>query len=269
MIKKCVEENENEILEYIGENYNKCLYLYLDFIKYGLNNPNVNVYLQKEKECIKSIILTYYTGMHIFARNTDFNISEIVELIKEKNPSMICGEKRTINALEKDLQDYDPEYGWVRELSAIEKVDDSNIIKNSKEDFESITNLLLSDEDIGGSYTFDNMLSQIIERNKEGYGRNYVIKDGNKVISHAGTGAENEKVAILSYVITDSNYRHQGLAKKLCNSVCYDLIKEGKKVYLINYTNESTALYDKLGFKICCDWGKLYKNVKKEEKYND
>ena len=29
-------------------------------------------------------------------------------------------------------------------------------------------------------------------------------------------------------------------------------------IYLINYTDESIGLYDKLGFKISCEIGKLY-----------
>ena len=37
-----------------------------------------------------------------------------------------------------------------------------------------------------------------------------------------------------------------------------NLLDEGKKVYLINYTDESTGLYDKLGFEVSCEIGKLY-----------
>ena len=62
--------------------------------------------------------------------------------------------------------------------------------------------------------------------------------------------------------MTDEIYRGKGLATKVCSKLCNDLIDEGKKIYLINYTNESTGLYDKLGFKVLCDWGKLYKNNK-------
>ena len=68
---------------------------------------------------------------------------------------------------------------------------------------------------------------------------------------------------MLAYVITDPEYRGKGLARKVCEKVCKDVIDEGKKVYLINYSKESTALYDKIGFKICAEWAKMFINLKK------
>ena len=70
--------------------------------------------------------------------------------------------------------------------------------------------------------------------------------------------AEIDEIAVLSNVITNPSYRGKGLATIVCSKLCNDLIDEGKKVYLINYTEESTGLYDKLGFEISCEIGKLY-----------
>lgn len=266
MIKKCSANDINRIYEYIGDNYNKCLYLYLDFIKYGLNNTNVKMYIQENDNRIIGIALTYYSGMHIFSQNSELNIKEWIDLISDINPTMICGTKEIISKLENEIQNYCSEYGWVRELKCIDKkIDVKGVSKATMDDFMNIANLLFSDNDIGGSYRLDELYNQIVERNNEKYGRNYIIKEGNNIIAHAGTGAENNKVAMLNYVITSPEHRGKGLATKVTAKVCYDLINEGKKVYLINYTNESTGLYDKIGFRISCEWGKLFKNLKKEE----
>lgn len=265
MIEQLLEKNDEVILETIGDRYGECLYLYLDYIKYGINNQNIKIWLIKNSENIEVIILKYYTGMHIFSPNNSHEIANIIQIVEREHPTIICAEKRIIEQLEKSnkLKNYTSEYGWVRRLDSTSATDESGIIKNpNNEELKRTTKLLLSDPDIGGSYTFDSMYSQIIERHKEKYGRNYILKDGNKVIAHAGTGAENEKVGVLSYVITHPDYRRRGLAAKLCASVCHDLIKEGKSVFLINYSNESTALYDKLGFKVHCECGKLFLNNK-------
>ena len=42
--------------------------------------------------------------------------------------------------------------------------------------------------------------------------------------------------------------------------------KENKDVFLINYSTESTALYDKLGFEQCCEWGKIFLDSNKLNK---
>lgn len=46
MIRKCNLEDINEIYDYIGNDYQNCLYTYIDLVKYGLNNENFNVWIQ-------------------------------------------------------------------------------------------------------------------------------------------------------------------------------------------------------------------------------
>ncbi len=259
MLKR-LKKDSHHILEYIGDDYSKCLYLYLDYIKYGVNNSNIKIWIQEnENSCITSIILMYYTGMHIFSKNKDCDYNEIKELIIKENPSPICAEKDIIVALTNMGLDYKQEYGWVRVLDKIEFSTDSfDVYKAKENDLEELTKLIYRDNDINNSYTFDDLYKQILARNKEKYGRNYIIKKDGIIVSHAGTGAENDKVSVLNYVMTDPLYRGQGLATKVVGKLCFDLIKEGKKIYLVNYTEESTRLYDKLGFKVCCEIGKLY-----------
>ena len=54
MLKRVEQSDVELIKEYIGNEYDKCLYLYLDFIKYGLSNPNLKFWFDIEKSEIKS-----------------------------------------------------------------------------------------------------------------------------------------------------------------------------------------------------------------------
>lgn len=264
MIIKAEQQDYEEILSYIGNKHYKCIYLYLDLKQYGFDNDNVKCWIQRNNKDIIAVILMYYTGMHIFS-NGNYEIKEIASLIKEENPTIICAEKNIVEELAEEVkEEYIEEYGWVRGLSEIEFECDKEVTTASKEDFKQIAKLLYEDENIGSSYELESLEKQMIERNEQKFVRNYVIKNyKGDVISHAGTGAEDEKLAMLNYVITHPEYRNKGLAKRVCNVICAELINEGKNVYLINYSNESTKLYDKIGFKICCEWGKLYKDLKK------
>lgn len=266
MIVECLDKKYEKIIEdYIGDNYYKCIYLYLDLKKYGFSNNNIKTWIQvKDNKEISTVILMYYTGMHVFSIKHDYDIKELCEFVKVKRPAMICGEKTIISNIYNnlDISDYNIELGWVRELDYIESFNRDGIEKAKEEDFYQIAKLLYDDEDLGSSYKLEELKNQMYERNKEKYVRNYIIRNEDEIICHAGTGAENEKVAMLSYVITNPKFRNKGYAKKLCSAVCEDLIKENKKVYLINYSTESTALYDKLGFKICSEWGKIFLNLK-------
>lgn len=259
MFKRVEKKDEPLIKEYIGTEYDKCLYLYLDFIKYGLTNENLKFWLDIENNEIKCMILKYYSGIHIFSKNKDCNYDEITKLINNETPSVICAEKFLIENLSEILNEteYAEEYGWVRVLSKHYQCENSMVEKAEEKDFKEISNLIINDH-MGEFYDLNELISQIKERADDDYGRNYIIKEKDKIISNASTTAESDEIAVLSNVITDPSFRGKGLATKVCSKLCNDLIDEGKKVYLINYTEESTRLYDKLGFERSCEIGKLY-----------
>ena len=259
MFRRVESEDEELIKDYIGTDYDKCLYLYLDFVKYGLNNENLKFWLDKENDEIRCVILKYYSGMHVYSKNKDCDFDKISELILEESPSVICAEKYLIEKLAEKLSetDYEVEYGWVRVLSKHFPCENSMVERAGEKDLKNICDLIINDH-MGVFYDYDELYSQIKEREDDNFGRNYIIKDGDKIISNASTNAEVEGIAVLSNVITDSEYRGKGLATKVCSKMCNDLIDEGKNIYLVNYTEESVGLYDKLGFEISCEIGKLY-----------
>lgn len=259
MIKICNKEDSNTIDNYIDSNYEKCLYLYLNYKKYGLVSNDICMYMQYNDEILIALILKYHDCIHIYSKFKDCNYNEICDFISKVKPKVICAESEIIKKLELLLKnDYNSEYGWIRQLKNYSLNNDYQVKQASYKDFMDIAKLLYSDKDISCTYSIDELYKQIADRNIQKYGRNYIIKSGNKIISHGGTGAENDKVAVINYVITDELYRRKGFATKIVKTLCHDLIKESKNVYLINYTNESTALYDKLGFEIVCNWGKLF-----------
>ncbi len=261
MLKKYDGVDKQLLVEYIGDNYNKCLYLYLNFMKYDNNNPNVKTWYEIEFNKIKCIVLKYFNGMHIFSKDNDYNIENIIDIIKEEKPSNISGERKTISKIEEQVKllSYVSEYGWVRCMDTPFPFESNEVKIASIEDIHEIAELVIKDKDISNSYSFDQLYNQIRVRNLEAYGRNYIIKINGRIVTHASTGAENDKVSVLSYVMTDEKNRGKGLATKVCSKLCNDLLREGKKVYLINYTNESTKLYDKIGFKVVDEWTKMYR----------
>ena len=50
MIRKCNLEDIDEIFDYIGNDYQNCLYTYIDLVEYGLNNENFHVWIQIKNE---------------------------------------------------------------------------------------------------------------------------------------------------------------------------------------------------------------------------
>ena len=77
MITRCSKKDEAKILSYIGKDYPSCLYLYLDLKNYGFNSEIVDIYVQYEDDVITSVLLNYYSCLHVFSRENSFDAEEI------------------------------------------------------------------------------------------------------------------------------------------------------------------------------------------------
>ncbi len=259
MIKR-IQNDKYNLMEYIGEEYYRCLYLYLDYKQFGVNNNNIEMYVQEDNDSIVAVCLKYSSSLHIYSKQLNCNYEELSWFINENKYRAVFAEAQIISNLERNLNvQYKSEYGNVWQISNITDGDVSDVELANITDFEEIAKLIMSDEDIASSYDYDNLVKQLRDRYIDNFGRNYVIRDENKIISHICTNAEVDNVAIVALLIVDINYRRMGIATKMLRKITKELSMEGKKAYLINYTQNSTALYEKLGMKKCCEWGKLIK----------
>lgn len=246
-----------DVIDYIGEQYYKSLYLFLNIKKYGLENPNIKIWMQVDGS-ISSVILKYHNGMHIFSNSTSFELGSVVDLIKLEHPKIICAEKKIIKLLQSHLKLYKSEYGFVAKFNGFEFSPPKYDIRvASEKDFDSMVKMLLKD-DIGKVYSFDDLKNQIKSRISDNYSRSYCIYENNTLVSQVSTGAEESGIATISYVMTDSNYRNRGYAKELVRYMSKQLYGEGFDIYLIYYSENAGKLYLNSGYKNVCEIGKLY-----------
>ena len=262
MIIKCNESYEKNILTYIGKDYFSCLYLYLNIKKYGFNSNKIDIYIQEKNNNISCVLLKYYSCLHIFSKNNDFELIELNSFIEHNSFSMIYCSAATADIIYSNLSKNiknksDITKGWVAKITNVDKKPNILPIYAKKEDFEQIIKLIYEDEDIGRSYNFEELTKQIEERNKEGYSRNVVIKKDGIVIAHACTNAETEDIAIVAELLVRKEYRRKGFASEIWRFFCNELLNEGKEVYSFYYSQGSRNLHKKIGFFEVCEWAKI------------
>ena len=268
MINKSNIEDKTEITAYIGDMYYKSLYLYLNLDKYGFDSNEVKVYTQIIDGTITAVLLSFGKTLHIFSRDNNLNTSEIRNFIVNNCYSIICSDGTIANSLydEYNKKDFSISIGSVLELKKISsslKTSNNLTIERAKEnEFEKLVDFLISDEDKKKVYTKEGLFNQISSRNKEGYGRNYIAKENDSIIAHAGTGAENNNIAIVNSVLVEKNHRGKGYATTIVKKLCEDLILENKTCYLMVLEDKKKKLYQKIGFEKKCSYGKLIRNVK-------
>lgn len=259
MITRGTDADKERIYQYIGKDYACCLYLYMDLIEYGPDSEFTKTWIQEVDGSITCIMLSYHTALHIYARSA-FDIDEVVDIVTQIKPSQICAYKPVIEALKLPLS----RHGYEAELGYVGKLEDDghdvqdSISKATLDDVDEIAQLIYDDAGIGNAYSLEDLKTQMRERLTQGFVRSFVIKQDNHVAAHLGTGAEVGNVSIVSYVITDERYRRRGFASMLYQAACRELQQEGKEVYAVYYVDNSIRLHHKVGFKDCCEYGKLF-----------
>lgn len=259
MLVKCTSVLQDKIEAYLQHNESSCLYLCLDYYKYGLNCSFTEMYAEMENNNIRCLIFRYHEGVHIFSKNGDFDINTVVSLIKKMNPNMICCIQEIADQIKVYLGDYEVTFGSILKLEQI----NTSIERFGRiakiDELDEVATLLCQDEGIGGTYNFSQMSTQLKERYNDNFGRNYILKQNHEIIAHAATGAEYSNIAIINGVITAPSYRGKGIGTSVLATLCDQLLQENKKIYSICYIPQAQRMHEKVGFNKCESWAKLSK----------
>lgn len=221
---------------------------------------------------LRCVLLQYYTGINVFSYKNDLDVPATAAFLAEKQPSMINGPLETLEKLYPYFRDtYDFEAGYVTEL--LEKPKDESMSETDESDAETqaefpvekageaelpeIAALICTDEGVGGTYTPEGLAAQLLERQRDGFGRNYFIRQNGRIVCHAGTYAEVDDLAVVSGVITAEDSRGQNLADRVVSKLNKELLAEGKHPCLFYYTKSAARLYAKTGYAAGTGWAKL------------
>ena len=221
---------------------------------------------------LRCVLLQYYTGINVFSYKNNLDVPATVAFLQEKQPSMINGPLETLEKLYPYFREtYDFEAGYVTEL--LEKPKDESMSETDESDVETqaefpvekageaelpeIAALICTDEGVGGTYTPEGLAAQLLERQRDGFGRNYFIRQNGRIVCHAGTYAEVDDLAVVSGVITAEDSRGQNLADRVVSKLNKELLAEGKHPCLFYYTKSAARLYAKTGYAAGTGWAKL------------
>lgn len=263
MIIACENNYLAQIYEYIGLDYWKCLYLYLNLEKYGLYNENIHVWSAIRDKELKAIIMQYYDCMHLFSRNSDYNTEEISSHIIQRRCNVVMSTGENIRKLTPYLEkDFNAEFfGIFKSPDQIKKHEFPEVEKADRSDIEKIVNFMLTDKSYTDLYSYDVLYKQLLDRFDTGYSRFYVIRDKEQIIASYSTYAETEQIAVLGGLLVDPNYRGQNLSLKLASVLSNELIQSGKSVYAIISNEASKRIHSKLEFSQIDESGKLTRKV--------
>lgn len=243
MICQSALSDAQAILDYIGNDYGSCLYLYLNYKKYQSNSKDVVTYIYRTSDCgtIAGILLQYYNCMHIYSKNSDIDSEEIFEYISRIKPDVIFINFELSNKLEQQLS----MKFTMHKMPIIEKTEHSqynfnNVHMASPEEISEIAEYLAADTIFRDSYSEPDLLAQqMIARLRDGYGCTFVMKENKRVVWTSSIVAQDENIVIESLIWLHPDYRGMGMGKSALATVANMLIPQGKRVFV--FPVESTV----------------------------
>lgn len=255
----------DDILHYIKQDQLNCLYLYIDLIVYGLNNPNIHVWYDKDIKGIRMVVMQYHKSFQVYSSRAFEDVEDLLKLISMQKPYCISARQEIIKEIESKLPEYYAEYGVVvrhpdadiDKLKHVMNLNEVQIEKAKIEEAEEIAEFICSDDELGAPYTVESLTEELRERMRTGMGRSFIIRDNNKIVAHTATFAENEDYAIGGGLIVDKNYRDTDYFYYLDGYVKLLLKKEKKSLVGMILDKRLLRAYERKGCKVISHYGKL------------
>lgn len=259
MIQEYTKDRYSEVIRYIGGRFTECPYLYIDFKKYQDEPGHIHTDLQYENGKMTAVVLRYHNGVHLFSRDGDIDPVEMIALLKGSSPPpIICGTASLIDKIKDGFPAYISEEGYVGEIREVNaRFISEEVRRATEEEIRAAAKLLCEDEGMGAGYRAGEMEDQLLERNRTGFGRNYVIIRDGTVASHVATGAELRDIAVITSGITAVPYRGRNLYTNMLATVSAMLLREKKRVISFYYTPSARRAHEKAGFETVTAWKKL------------
>lgn len=258
-MREATEKDLSAILPYLRESVQDCLYMYIDISKYGLNNPNMNVWLDEDEQGICLVVMKYHTGVAVYSDRESWDLEGVVKIIRDNKAMSITGKREMVEQLMTELsEEYNVTYGTVFEFTKYMDLDyDGTIEEATEEDTLEIAKLISIDEGIGSYYDVQNLANQLAERMKTKMGRSYIIRRDGVIIAHIASYAEHDGLATTSGLIVAPEYRNELLGSILERYLVEQLKADGFKVYTFITERLRERLLSAMGNEIVGKYGKM------------
>lgn len=261
MIRTIMSEEYTFVKELIRKDIFQNVYMYIDINLYGYETDKIKTWVLESDKHIKAVIYMYYSSIQFF-QSMDLNCDDIAELsrfICDLKPEMVSGKVEPIEKIFRELNgEYEISNGVIMTKDKESEVYKFDICeKAGLDDCGEIAGLICSDDSIGGHYTVAILEEQLRDRMENSGCRSFVVREDDKIVSHAATYAEISELAVIGGVVTDVNYRRKGFAEKVISTLSNELIFEKKIPILYCYYDRTIQWYKSRGWKITTACAKL------------
>ncbi len=255
MIKELGISDAEKLLPFLYREKELNLFIIGDIENAVLDNENVKLFVDEESEKINGVLLKYFDSFVVYSPKT-MDYRSAAKLILEDHAKIVSGKAEHIEVLKPFLDgnivnEKIMYFSKLFELKPFENDDEVELA--SENDAQEILKLLSKIPEFRPQSA-----EAFITSMRNGSSRRYFIRKEGKIVSTASTAAECKEMAMIVAVATDPKYRKRGLATKIMNKMCLDLVRENKTVCLFYDNPEAGKIYERIGFRQMAFWKMMY-----------
>jgi predicted GNAT family acetyltransferase len=257
MFRRIIPGREQDALAFLSREPDINYFILGDIECYGLDDPNLSLWVEEKDGGITSALLRYYGSFILYAPG-GADARHAARIMREMGFGMLSGRPEYIHPVLEQLK-LAPEIhanvfmklspgilNPVNNGKTILKVDSSNV----EEHIDGIVALRQQITEFAQGINTDALREEL----EKGCRRIFIAREGGKTVSMAMTTVERRNAAMIVSVCTLAEYRGRGYAPTLMTALCRELEEEGKSSLLFYNNPVAGKIYRALGFEDIGRW---------------
>lgn len=259
MMVRATRDEQAELLDYLAEDVENCLYLYLDIYQYGIGSDTVDVWYSKADGGYTLITLQYFDCLQIYSRHDDFDKSDLLKRVSESGVAKVRGPRSTIEWVCDELHgDFTAEYGAVIEKVRTHRFEQQfhDVAVAGEQDLPEVVDLLLLDERNRNTYSRQGLLNSLANLTRTGTGATYIVRSDGRIVASETIAAESDVFIITAHLITHPDYRRM-LYGSVVESYVYNIVKKDRRLFTFVVEPRRKQMLVAQGNPVIAEYGKL------------
>lgn len=259
MLQRATRDEQADLLAYLSEDIENCLYLYLDIYHYGIDTGKLTVWYEPKEGGYALIAMRYFDALQIYSRDNDFSRTDIIGLIDSTGVNRVHGPKNCIMRLSPALGSrFDAKYGKIIEKVKARDFGElfDRVQEATVEDLPEVVSLILSDKNRARIYSYDELLASLTDLVETGMGRCFLLREDGRVVATETISAQSDLFLITAYLISDQDFRHT-LYGTVVESYVYAHAKGDKRMFTFVADSRRQRMLTAQGHPVVTAYGKL------------
>lgn len=264
---KLTKKDLEQISQYIMQEPEINLFIIGDLENLGLEDKNLDVYVNDTKDGWDSLVLRYFDNYILYSSHAGYDAETVANFLAGKDANVISGKGEILEQLVPYMSDRCVVKFKLAQLHKVEfcpEVPESVEIRRlSPGDAAAIVSLYLQIEEFRSTYVGRQAKAEEELRcTLQKGGRSYGAFLNGEFVGVASTSAENSVSAMVVGVATLPSARNLGLAGCLTAWLCRETLREGRKFLCLYYNNPIAGkIYFKIGFRDTGNYTMLKRNT--------